>query len=58
MQLKILKKEKSRKGALRTGKRFTLFISNQDMNDIIKIIKSLQDSVVLINRVTETVNMK
>ena len=58
MQLKILKKEKSRKGALRAGKRFTLFISNQDMNDIIKIIKSLQDSGVLINRVTETVNMK
>ena len=30
----------SGKGALRTGKRFTLFISNEVMNDIIKIIKS------------------
>ena len=53
-----MKKEKSRKEALRAGKGFTLFISNQDMNDIIKIIKSLQDSGVLINRVTETVSMK
>ena len=26
------------------GKRFTLLISNEDMNDIIKIIKSLQNS--------------
>ena len=30
----------SGKGALRAGKRFTLFISNKVMNDIIKIIKS------------------
>ena len=36
-------------------KRFTLFISNEDLNDIIKIIKSLEDSGVLIDRVTETV---
>ena len=28
------------KGALRAGKAFTLFISNKDMNDIIKIIES------------------
>ena len=32
-----------------------LFISNEDMNDIIKIIKSSQDSGVLIAGVTETV---
>ena len=32
-----------------------LFISNEDMNDIIKIIKSLQDSGALIDGVTETV---
>ena len=32
-----------------------LFISNEDMNDIIKIIKSLQDSSVLIDGVTEPV---
>ena len=31
----------SGKGAVRTGKAFALFISNEDMNDIIKIIKSL-----------------
>ena len=31
----------SGKGAVRAGKRFILFISNEDMNDIIKIIKLL-----------------
>ena len=31
------------KGAVRTGKGFPLFLSNEDMNDIIKIIKSLED---------------
>ena len=41
----------SRKGAVRAG--FTLFISNEDINDIIKIIKLLEDSSVLINGVTK-----
>ena len=36
-------------------KGFTLFISNEGMNNIIKIIKLLGDSDVLINGVTETV---
>ena len=45
----------SRKGAVRAGKGFALFISNKDMNDIIKIVKSLEDSGVLIDGVTETV---
>ena len=36
-------------------KDFLLFISNEDMNDIIKVIKSLEDLGVLINGVTETV---
>ena len=40
---------------MRAGKGFTLFISNEDMNDIIKVIKSLEDSDVLIDGVTETV---
>ena len=31
------------KGAVRAGKGFPLFLSNEDMNDIIKIIKSLED---------------
>ena len=43
------------KGAARAGNRFTLFISNEDVNDIIKIIKPLEDLVVLIDEVTETV---
>ena len=40
---------------MRAGKGFTLLISNKDMNDIIKIVKSLKDSGVLIDGVTETV---
>ena len=44
------------KGAFRAANGFTLFISNEDMNDIIKIIKSIDDSGVLIDEVTETVN--
>ena len=40
---------------MRAGKGFTSFILNEDMNDIIKIIKSLEDLGVLINGVTETV---
>ena len=41
--------------AIRAGKGFTLFISNEDMNDIIKIVRSLADSGVLIDGVSETV---
>ena len=40
---------------MRAWVRYTSFISNEDMNDIIKIIKSLKDSGVLIMWVTETV---
>ena len=45
----------SRKAGVWAEKRFTSFISNKDNNDIIKIIKSLEDSGVLIDGVTETV---
>ena len=41
-----------------SGKGFTLSISNEDMNDIIKITKSLEDSNVLIDGITETVKHK
>ena len=41
------------KGAVTTGKIFTSFISNEDMNYIMKIIKSLEDLGVLIDGVTE-----
>ena len=43
------------KGAVRAGKRFTLFVLNEDVNDIIKIIKLLEDLGVLFDGVTETV---
>ena len=50
-----MKKKISGKRALRAGKGFILFISNEDMNDIIKIIKSLEDLVVLIDGVAKIV---
>ena len=43
------------RGAVRSGKGFTLFISNEDMDDIIKIVKSREDSGLLIYGATETV---
>ena len=46
------------KGAAIVEKGFTLFILNEDMNDIIKIIKSLEDSWVWIGGVSETVKHK
>ena len=50
-----LKKKVSGKGAVGAGKGFTLFISNEDMNNIIKIRKSLEKSGLLIEGTTETV---
>ena len=43
------------KEGVRAGQGFTLFISNEDMNDISKIIKSLEDSNILIDGITEKV---
>ena len=40
----------SGKGAASAVKRFTLFISNEDLNNIIKIIKSLEDLNVLLKQ--------
>ena len=45
----------SEKRVVRAGKGFTLFISIEDMDDTIRIIKSLKDSGVLTDVVTETV---
>ena len=43
-----------RKGAVTAEKGFALFMWNEDKNDIIKIIKSLVNSGVLIDGVTDT----
>ena len=48
-------KKISGNGAVRAWKGFIVFILNEDMNDIIKIIKWLEDSYVLIDGVTKTV---
>ena len=45
----------SGKRVAKAGKEFTSLISNEDKNDIIRIIKSLEDSGVLTDGVTETV---
>ena len=47
----------SRKGAVRARKWFTLFILNEDMNDI-TIIKLFRDPSVLVDGITETVKDK
>ena len=45
----------SGRGAVRAGRGFNLFISKQNMDDIIKIIKSLENSSLLVDDGTETV---
>ena len=47
----------SGKGAVRAGKRFILFFSNEVLNDIIKIIKSLVGLNALIDRINWTVKL-
>ena len=42
-------------GAVRVGKGFILFISNEDVDDIIKIVTSLGNSGILIDRITKAV---
>ena len=46
------------KGTVRAEKEFTLFILKEDMNDVIKIVKSPEDSDVPIDEVSETVKIE
>ena len=43
------------KKTLGSGNHTTLIISNDDMQDLLKIVKSLEDSSILLDRITETV---
>ena len=43
------------KNILGSGGHTTLIISNDDMQDLLKIVKSLEDSGILIDGITETV---
>ena len=43
------------KKILGSGNHTTLIISNDDMQDLLKIVKSFEDSGILLNRITETV---
>ena len=45
----------SRVGVVRAGKRVALVTLNENVDDIIRIIKSLENSDILIDRVSETV---
>ena len=53
------KKKKKKFGSGRLpdldSRNMTLIISNEEMNDVIKIIKSLEESGLLIKRVSETI---
>ena len=50
-----MKDKIKRKRALREGKRFNLFILGEDIDDIIKIVKPLEKSRLLIDGANETV---
>ena len=49
-----MKGKKSGKGVVRAGKEFTLFISNKDMDDIIKSVEPLEKSGLSIDGGNET----
>ena len=53
-----LERKISQKGVVRARKGFTLLISNVHMDDITRIIISLQDSVLITDGATGTVSMK
>ena len=46
------------KKILGSGNNITLIISNDEINDVIQIVKPLEDSGLLLKGVTETVQMK
>ena len=46
------------KKTLRSGDHATLIISNDDMQDLLKVVKSLEDSGTLLDGITETVKNK
>ena len=52
--LDIYERQISGKGAVRAGKGSTIFTWNEDMYDIIKIVESIEKSVLLIDDATET----
>ena len=45
----------NKKKVLGSGNDTTLLISNDDMQDLLKIVKSLEDSGILLDGITETV---
>ena len=53
-----LERKISRIGAVRAGKRFTLFISNEDMNDTAKILEPLRNSGLLTEKVNHEIKKK
>ena len=50
----VIQRKMRGRGVVRVPKRITLVISNEHMDDFIKIIKSLKNSRILIDEVSET----
>ena len=53
-----LQRKMNGRRTVRSGKRIILVILNEDMDDVISIVKSVENSGVLINGVSETVKHK
>ena len=51
-----LEKKRRGQGVIRAGKRFTLFILNEDMDDILRIVESLENSGLLIDSVNKNIS--
>ena len=51
-----LEKKRRGQGIIRAGKRFTLFILNEDMDDILRIVESLENSGLLIDSVNKNIS--
>ena len=55
---RAIQRKMSGRRAVRSGKGITLVILNEDMDDVISIVKSVENSDLLINGVSETVKHK
>ena len=51
-----LEKKRRGQGVIRAGKRFTLFILNEDMDDILRIVESLENSGLLIDSINKNIS--
>ena len=50
--------KKKKKKKIHGSGNSTLIISNEEMNDVMKIVQALEDSNILVKRVTDTIKNK